>query len=99
MVYSIKYFAWVIYAELHKAFIHAIKTGRPPIGTSLEGNTKGGSITVPLTSGLTGLESAVWLLTIVVYWQNRLIMKNENNYLNSNIYSHLETYDGQSSNL
>jgi hypothetical protein len=27
------------------------------------GNTKGGSITVPLTSCLTGLESAVWLLT------------------------------------
>ncbi len=27
------------------------------------GNTKGGSITVPLTSGLTGLESAVWQLT------------------------------------
>jgi hypothetical protein len=28
------------------------------------GNTKGGSITVPLTSCLTGLESAVWQLTI-----------------------------------
>jgi len=27
-------------------------------------NTKGGSITVPLTSGLTGFESAVWQLTI-----------------------------------
>jgi hypothetical protein len=75
------------------------KPGRHPIGTSLEGNTKGGSITVPLTSCLTGLESAVWLLTIVVYLQNRLIMKNENNYLNTNIYSHLETSDGQSSNL
>jgi hypothetical protein len=31
------------------------------------GNTKGGSITVPLTSCLTGLESAVWLLTIFVF--------------------------------
>jgi hypothetical protein len=29
------------------------------------GNTKGGSITVPLTSCLTVLESAVWQLTIL----------------------------------
>jgi hypothetical protein len=33
----------------------------------LAGNTKGGSITVPLTSCLTGLESAVWQLTIFVF--------------------------------
>ncbi len=34
----------------------------------------GGSITVPLTSCLTGLESAVWQLTkFVFYFQNRLI--------------------------
>jgi hypothetical protein len=32
----------------------------------MAGNTKGGSITVPLTSCLTGLESAVWQLTIFV---------------------------------
>ncbi len=31
------------------------------------GNTKGGSITVPLTSCLTGLEWAVWQLTIFVF--------------------------------
>jgi len=31
------------------------------------GNTKGGSITVPLTSSLTGLESAVIQLTIFVF--------------------------------
>jgi hypothetical protein len=31
------------------------------------GNTKGGSITVLLTSCLTGLESAVWQLTILVF--------------------------------
>jgi hypothetical protein len=31
------------------------------------GNTKGGSITVPLTSCLTGLESAVWQMTIFVF--------------------------------
>jgi hypothetical protein len=31
------------------------------------GNTKGGSITVPLTSYLTGLESAVWQLPIFVF--------------------------------
>ncbi len=30
------------------------------------GNTKGRSITVPLTSCLTGFESAVWTLTIFV---------------------------------
>jgi hypothetical protein len=33
----------------------------------ITGNTKGGSITVPLTSCLTGLESAVWQLTIFVF--------------------------------
>jgi len=31
------------------------------------GNTNGGSITVPLTSCLTGLESAVWQLTIFLF--------------------------------
>ncbi len=31
------------------------------------GNTKGGSITVLLTSCLTGLESAVWQLTIFIF--------------------------------
>jgi hypothetical protein len=31
------------------------------------GNTKGGGITVLLTSYLTGLESTVWLLTIFVF--------------------------------
>jgi hypothetical protein len=31
------------------------------------GNTKGGSITVLLTSCLTGLESALWQLTIFVF--------------------------------
>jgi hypothetical protein len=31
------------------------------------GNTKGGSITVPLASSLTGLESAVWQLTFFVF--------------------------------
>ncbi len=37
------------------------------IGTISPGNTKGGSITVLLTSCLTGLESAVWQLTIFVF--------------------------------
>jgi hypothetical protein len=37
------------------------------------GNTKGGSINVPLTSHLTGSESALWQLTIFVFYlQNRL---------------------------
>jgi hypothetical protein len=31
------------------------------------GNTKGGSITVPLTTCLSGLESAVWQLTIFLF--------------------------------
>ena len=35
--------------------------------TQQSGNTKGGSITVPLTSCFTGLESAVWQLTIFVF--------------------------------
>jgi len=35
--------------------------------TQKAGNTKGGSITVPLTSGLTGLELAVRELTIFVF--------------------------------
>ncbi len=34
---------------------------------SQPGNTKGGSITVPLTSCLTGLEPAVWQVTIFVF--------------------------------
>jgi hypothetical protein len=37
------------------------------IVTLVPGNTKGGSITVLLTSCLTGLESAVWQLTIFVF--------------------------------
>jgi hypothetical protein len=35
--------------------------------TPSAGNTKGGSITVPLTSYMTSLESAVWQLTIFVF--------------------------------
>jgi hypothetical protein len=42
------------------------------------GNTKGGSITVPLTSCLTGSELAVWQLTIFCFYlQNRLIQTIE----------------------
>jgi hypothetical protein len=37
------------------------------LGRDGAGNTKAGSITVPLTSCLTGLESAVWQLTIFVF--------------------------------
>ncbi len=41
-------------------------------------NTKGGSITVPLTSCLTGLESAVWQLTFFCFYlQNRLIQTSQ----------------------
>ncbi len=38
-----------------------------PLGSVSAGNTKGGSITVPSTSCLTSLESAVWQLTIFVF--------------------------------
>jgi hypothetical protein len=42
------------------------------------GNTKGRSITVRLTSCLTGLESAAWQLTIFCFYlQNRLIQTNQ----------------------
>ncbi len=45
---------------------------------TVPGNTKGGSITVQLTSSLTGLESAVWLLTnFCFYLQNRLIQTSQ----------------------
>ncbi len=47
------------YAQCHYA-----ECWRP---STLAGNTKGGSITVPLTSSLTGLESAVWQLTLFVF--------------------------------
>ncbi len=39
----------------------------PSVKMSLAGNTKGGSITVPLTSCLTGLESTVLQQTIFVF--------------------------------
>jgi hypothetical protein len=39
------------------------------------GNPKGGSINVPLTSCVTGLESAVWQLTF--FLQNRLIQTSQ----------------------
>jgi len=41
------------------------------------GNTKGGRITVPLTSCLTGLELAEWQLTIFVFICNRLIQTGQ----------------------
>ncbi len=42
------------------------REGSPP-GRYFTGNTKGGGITVPLTSCLTGLETAVRQLTIFVF--------------------------------
>jgi hypothetical protein len=52
---------------------------RPPKWVILKArnNTKGGSITVPLTSCLTGLESAVRQLTLCFYSQNRLIQTGQ----------------------
>jgi hypothetical protein len=43
----------------------------------LAGNTKGGSITVPLTSCLTGLESAVTTNNFCFYIKNRLIQTSQ----------------------
>jgi hypothetical protein len=40
-------------------------------------NTKGGSITVPLTSGLTGLESTVTTNNFCFYFQNRVIQTSQ----------------------
>ncbi len=54
-----------------------VKIGDYPLRVGL-GNTKGGSITVPLTSCLTGLESAVWQLTFFCFYlQNRLIQYSQ----------------------
>jgi hypothetical protein len=57
--------------EQHNSWLFSYYRGHPIKGiqTSLPRpeNTKGGSITVPLTSCLTGLESAVWQLTIFVF--------------------------------
>ncbi len=41
------------------------------------GNTKGGSVIVPLTSCLTGLESAVTTDNFCLYLQNRLIQTSQ----------------------
>ncbi len=43
------------------------------------GNTKGGSNTVPLTSCLTGLESAVWQLTISDFLLAKQTNPNQSN--------------------
>ncbi len=51
---------WMNEGRLEHACRKALRMPAP-------GNTKGGSITVPLTSSLTGLEPAVWLLTIFVF--------------------------------
>jgi hypothetical protein len=49
----------------------------PDMETQIPGNTKRGSITVPLTSCLTGLESAVTTDNFCIYLQNRLIQTSE----------------------
>ncbi len=55
-----------------------LKEAKPSTGTIEAGNTKEGSITVLLTSCLTGLESAVWLPTIFCFYlQNRLIQTSQ----------------------
>ncbi len=48
-----------------------------PLTTLVAGTTKGGRITVPLTSCLTGLESAVLQLSFFIYLQNRLIQTSQ----------------------
>jgi len=57
--------------ELEALFIADCQNGNT-------GNTKGGSITVPLTSCLTGLESGVTQLNVFVFClQNRLIQTGQ----------------------
>ncbi len=48
-------------------FLQCLVKSRQTLKFVCAGNTKGGSITVQLTSCLTGLKSAVWLLTIFVF--------------------------------
>jgi hypothetical protein len=47
--------------------VHLNDTAFLPLADVKPEKTKGGSITVPLTSCLTGLESPVWQLTILVF--------------------------------
>jgi hypothetical protein len=49
-------------------------------------NTKEGSITVPLTSCLTGLESVVWQVTIFCFYlQNRVIQQTRKKGVNGTV--------------
>jgi hypothetical protein len=52
-----------VYCTVHKGIENhlVMRQSKEP------GNTKGGSITVPLTSYLTGLESAEWQLSVFVF--------------------------------
>ncbi len=60
------------------AHIYSWKLGSGLVLLPKAGNTKGGSITVLLTSCLTGLESAVWQQTIFCFYlQNRLIQTSQ----------------------
>ncbi len=59
-----------LYAERNCAMLSVVVLSAllwPPCLMKWSGNTKGGRITVPLTSCWTGLESAVWQLTIFVF--------------------------------
>jgi hypothetical protein len=62
----------------HKGYLERRDLMTIPEVTVKPGNTKGGSITLPLTFCLTGLESAVWQLTIFVFYlQNRLFQSSQ----------------------
>jgi hypothetical protein len=88
MVIWIKYIAapklwllWIALPEVAKASAALSLPGAvttKKLANVQAGNTKGGSTTVPLTSCLTGLESAAWQLTIFCFYlQNRLIQTSQ----------------------
>jgi hypothetical protein len=58
---------WLVYFPLDFQPSFKLMRSRFPDLWLVPGNTKGGSIIVPLTSCLTGLELAVWQLTIFVF--------------------------------
>ncbi len=71
-------YLYIFYNKPGCLSLSPISSFQPQFANVRAGNTKGGSITVPLTSCLTGLELAVWQLTFFVFYlQNRLIQTSQ----------------------
>jgi hypothetical protein len=73
--------SWILLIDCQNAHIHWQRLLAKTSGIwwcDFAGNTKRGSITVPLTSGLTGKESAVLQMAFFVFYlQNRLIQTTQ----------------------